>query len=98
MVITENSPFVELVLSPEGRLYLDTGTGEPFSLPEIEKIRTLFAQESGLLHLGIQEFASPLPASLLFWQKFARQFITQVCKITSVADTKELTDIPPPEN
>lgn len=73
----------ELILSSTGHVYLDDSPQASEYLPQLlfEKLKGLFLKNSfiGLLHLGIQKFAIPLPSSFLFWQLFSRQFVTQVC-------------------
>lgn len=91
--------FVELALSPEGHVYLDTSSQstEQLAQSEFEKISELFSKGSsvGVLHLGIRELSS-LPPSFHFWQNFSRRFITQVCKLTSLDDSQGLPAIPAP--
>ena len=80
----------ELVLSLEGAIYLDHSiqATEELSSLVFEKIHSWFLKDSffGLLHLGIEEFHSPLPPSFLFWQLFSRKFISQACKASQTDD------------
>ena len=74
----------ELALSPEGHVYLDTSerASEVLSDADFATFSALFMQnkELGLLHVGIQNFSSPLPPSFHFWQTFVRLLITALCK------------------
>ncbi len=92
----------ELVLSPEGHVYLDDSAQASEQLPpsEFEKINVLFAKghSTGLLYLGLLEFSSPLPASFLFWRNFSRNFITHICKLSQLSEGQELPDVPVPEH
>ncbi len=92
----------ELVLSPEGHLYLDSTSQADEQLPEhiFEKIQLLFAHKpcAGLLHLGIQEFSVEFSSSFTFWQSFSRQFISHVCKLTQHVENTELPNITAPQN
>jgi non-specific serine/threonine protein kinase len=91
-VNSENTP-IELGLAPEGHLYLIPSESVP---PEFEKIQTQLAKDPivGLLHLGLYDFAGPLSSTFLFWQSFARQFITRVCK--SSRDNQKIDAVPIP--
>ncbi len=84
MTEQDNTIPLTLALSPAGHLYLDTGLNAQEFLPLTiaKKIQSLFEESSftGLLHLGIRNFAATLPPSFLFWQKLARQLVTEACK------------------
>jgi len=73
-----------LALSPAGHLYLytDADSSEILSRSLTDKIHELFSVNDsvGLLRLGLTNFSESLPASFTFWQKFARVFITEICK------------------
>lgn len=101
MTILDQKACAQLILSPEGHVYFDDcrQTGEQLPESVFKTIQTLFEQGSpfALLHLGIQEFSTPLPSSFLFWQTFSRQFIAEVCKHTHSAECQSLPTIPPPE-
>lgn len=90
---------LSLALSPRGHVYLlPQNQSNNINLNATEqKIVQLFAQSStfGLLHLGIQEF-SELSADFIFWQSFARMFITQVCRYPELSTLKNLPEISPP--
>ena len=93
----------ELVLSPEGHVYIEkkSTSDEQIDADIFDEIEALFAESptKGLLHLGIREFTTLLPPSFLFWRSFVRQFVAQVCKVTSIAaDTRELPAIPLPDS
>jgi superfamily II DNA or RNA helicase len=103
MIISEkNNIQTEIALSPEGHVYLNTSTHASELLPavEFEKISALFAKgpSAGLLLLGIQDFALPLPPSFLFWQTFSRHFITYICKLARVGEAQTFPSIPVPED
>jgi non-specific serine/threonine protein kinase len=74
-----------LVFTPEGRLFLDCTPTASEHLPEklFAKIAQFFDKDpyKGLLHLGIEELGAALPGSFSFWQRFARLFVTQLCKL-----------------
>jgi hypothetical protein len=84
MTETNQNIQAELVLSPEGHVFLDESlhTKETLPIQIVDEIRSLFEKgyAYGLLHLGIQNFSCPLPPSFLFWQNFSRKFVSQVCK------------------
>jgi len=88
----------ELALSPEGHVYLNENAHALESLPELVLItmRFLFCRDTayGLLQLGILDFTL-LPASFLFWHRFARTFVTHVCRSVGVAQ-QELPHIATP--
>src|ERR1700733_5600788 len=90
----KNDMPLNLNLSPSGHLYLYADSeAEELVTPQIaEKIHSFFSvnAEVGLLRLGLTQFASALPPSFLFWQRFSQLFITEVCK---QADANELAAI-----
>lgn len=90
----------ELVLSPEGHVYLNKDSLDGESLPSdfFNKLHLKFSQNPalGLLYLGLEESTAPLPASFFFWQMFSRQFITKLCKISQYDLSQKITDISPP--
>jgi hypothetical protein len=89
-----------LAVSPTGHVYLDESLQAEEQLPAaaFENMKTLFDEgaATGLLHLGIQDFAS-LPSSFIFWQSFSRRFVTAVCKRTQAEEDQQLPDIAPPD-
>lgn len=91
----------QLMLSPEGHVFLAPSgqASEQLALSDFEKIISFFDKGSavGLLHLGIQAFDYPLPPSFVFWQNFARQFITQVCRLAPQSEIDTFPSIPAPE-
>lgn len=98
MLQTENENMrVELVISPEGHLYLDLTpqVQEQLPMPLFQRLQESFSSgfERGLLHLGIEDFPGNLPPSFSFWQSFARQFVTRVCKLTSFGETTHLPEV-----
>lgn len=100
MAVAEKNILAELVLSPEGHVYLAYDGVACEGLPEqvFDRIQLLFAEgaAAGLLHLGIEEFAAALPPSFYFWQTFSRRFITDLCKLSSADDGHTLPDLPAP--
>ena len=86
----------ELSVSPQGHVYVDNGSNDGEIVPE--QILSPFDRGSayGLLHLGINQCASPLPATFRFWQEFARRLVTAYCKIPEPSDHHAPTDVPPP--
>ena len=82
-----------IALSPAGHLYLDTcNTQETISLVTAQKIQDFWHQNYaiGLLRLGLK----PLPTvniTVDFWQKFAREFIAQICKHPNVLEMNTKT-------
>jgi non-specific serine/threonine protein kinase len=98
---TSSSIHAELVLSPAGHLYFNTNSQatEELTIKSFDKIKQLFDRGSdyGLLHLGIQEFATALPMSFLFWQKFSRRFIGHLCKLSQGVNAEELKEVKPPD-
>lgn len=97
--MNESNVAVQLVLSPEGHLYLDKTiqTQEFLPLSLCDKLEKLFAESHalGLLHLGIEDFMDPLPASFSFWQAFSRQFVSTVCK-TAPSESGIISELSPP--
>ena len=77
----------EMSVSPEGHVYFnrDRQPNERLPIADFTKIQEFFAKgaASGLLHLGLSDFGSPLPPSFLFWQTFSRGFIARVCRVQS---------------
>lgn len=92
---------VELSLSPEGSVYLnsDREPDERLSLTQYAKIKDLFTQNSSyaLLHLGLRDFSS-LPPSFSFWQAFSHQFILRVCQLQGTEDQRKITIDEPDSN
>ncbi len=84
---------VELSLSPEGQVYL---SHDSLLFGELSKVSELLSLDSGmgLLHLGLSDFSCPLSSTFVFWQSFARQLITRVCKFPK--DLQDLPSIPAP--
>lgn len=99
--MTHQSVLAELIISSEGLVYLDESTlsSEMITFSDLEKIGAPFAENpiKGLLHLGILELSSDLPPSFLFWQEFARKFVSKVCKETGSIEGELLPPIQPPE-
>ncbi len=75
---------LSLSLSPTGHLYLykDVEVVGILSKTLIDTLGSFFAIDGslGLLRLGLSQFSEPLPPSFVFWQQFARLFITEMCK------------------
>jgi hypothetical protein len=95
MAIASPSFQAELVVLPHGHVSLDVSDRAAEQLPsdQFTLLSDLFAKSSavGLLRLGVQEFAPPLPPSFHFWQRFVRLFIVEVCKQPNTANH------PPPQ-
>lgn len=74
---------LEIILSPQGHLYLDGSSGNAWDF-----LRSYFSKNPalGLIHLGIRDFGASLATSFSFWQGFARQLITQVCRKSHSTD------------
>ncbi len=73
---------VEIILHPGGTITLSTcEEGEPMSLPLFTRISAPFERSTGngLLHLGLHEIDSPLPAPLDFFRELARRFLMALC-------------------
>ena len=97
-MVPSQIPFrAELAVLPNGHVHLDISEKaiEQLSSHDYELLTKWFAQSSakGLLYLGTLEFASALPPSFHFWQKFVRLFIVEVCKQPTAA-----VHLPPQES
>jgi non-specific serine/threonine protein kinase len=99
---TEGSNLVHIALaiSPQGHLYLDAGPliEEELDPSIAERITKLFSEDtnSGLLHLGLEDFPNALPPSFTFWQQYARRFLTEVCTLHETSTSQDLTNVPVP--
>ena len=82
-MITSQNRESELILSPEGHIYLSQSDSA------FQELCDSFAKgsEVGLLYLAIHDFGLQLPVSFVFWQNFSRKFITKVCRIISDAES-----------
>jgi hypothetical protein len=76
------------VLSPQGRVHLEADPGGRSPLPAriADELERAFGSGAGpgLLHLGAASMPPDLPASLAFWHRFARLFVTRLCAATGV--------------
>ena len=63
-----------LTLTPRGRLLLD-------SVEQSDRLALAFERGTGhgLLHLGVEEPGTLLPADLAYWRDFGARFVTAVC-------------------
>jgi non-specific serine/threonine protein kinase len=81
---------ISLALSPSGHLYSYSDPDNQERLPATlaEKTHTSFAANPAhaLLQLGLSYFNTQLPPSLAFWQKLARLFLTEVCKLSGFGE------------
>ncbi|MCC6356411.1 MAG: DEAD/DEAH box helicase [Verrucomicrobiae bacterium] len=75
---------LELALSPAGHLWVAEA---PEVAPAIEerwagRIRAAFeaSSEEGLLHLGVDAMALPLPDSLSYWRDLAKAYLGRACQ------------------
>ncbi len=101
---TKVRQWVGLVISPNGRLYLEehpeAELANTVSPALAEKIRILFAGDSlqGVLHLGLTPLDSPLPPSVAFWREFSQCLLNTVCQLarTDVENNELWKNLPPP--
>lgn len=101
---TDAQQWVELALSPSGRLHLEahpeTEPANAVSATLAEKIQTLFATDSlqGLLHLGLIDLDNQLPPSVGFWRQFSQCLLNMVCQFarTSTGNGELWKNLPPP--
>lgn len=89
-----SSENIELSLSPEGFVYLNQDHESIH--PDFNTNLQLFSNNPslGLLHLGLRDFASPLPSTFSFWQSFSRLFISTVCKLPAESGVIEHIPLP----
>jgi len=84
-----------LALSPQGNLRLEESVetsefeGE-LETPTHERIVAAFGrgQGHGLLHLGAESETSVLPAAFAFWRDFGRLFMTGLCSLPDLEETR----------
>lgn len=74
-----------LFITPAGRLRAEDAPGAipPLSTEAGEALQEAFARSNaeGLLLLASSEFDEELPAALVFWRSFARQFFQALCHL-----------------
>ncbi|MBL0941308.1 MAG: DEAD/DEAH box helicase [Alphaproteobacteria bacterium] len=78
-------PTLSLALTPSGQVYLDPSPNEYISEVKAQRVQSLFSKGPtiGLLQLGLEDISAPLPASITFWQKFSRLFISKLCMVAA---------------
>ena len=90
----------QLVLTPEGHVYLDQSAQALEHLPEqvLAKLAEGFARSSthGLVQLAIGQLTD-LPPSFAFWQGFGQQLIAAICKLSNLNQLVALPEIAPAE-
>jgi len=70
------------LLTPGGHLVLaPAGDALPLSPDLLQRVESTFARGvgHGLLHLGLREVGTALPADFAYWRDFAARFVTAVC-------------------
>ncbi|CAL7961448.1 conserved hypothetical protein [Gammaproteobacteria bacterium] len=97
---TEDYASWSLALSPSGSIHIDASISNQERLLQTtaKLIEQQFAKSSacGLLYLSIASFSNALPPSFAFWQKFSRQFILQICRVSGAVNTFDSSNIPTP--
>lgn len=95
--LSNHSTKLTLALSPAGNVYLTnvSESQQGFSKENSEKIQALFNLEHGisLLRLGLINFTSGLPSSIVFWRSFAQRFIVQACRISAPVPLPRVTEL-----
>jgi hypothetical protein len=76
---------INLLITPSGSLrIIDDAEASPVVSGDVAALlRATFAisRAEGLLWLASQKFSDDLPAALVFWQSYARQFFQSVCHL-----------------
>ncbi|HEY3394923.1 MAG TPA: SNF2-related protein, partial [Lacipirellulaceae bacterium] len=92
---------VSLFVTPVGRLRLDDA---PASLPtmgerEVAALRVALDESiaAGLVLLATEPWSGDLPASLVFWRSFAREYFHAICQLGDDA-VREWRSAPPPSD
>jgi superfamily II DNA or RNA helicase len=88
-------PTLSLALTPSGQVYLDPSPNEHITEPKAQRVRSMFSKGPtiGLLQLGLEDISSPLPASITFWQKFSRFFISKLCMVAAFETSNENLEV-----
>lgn len=79
-------PWIDLTLSPGGRLYLEehpnASSENPVPAMVTDKIQILFANDvaHGVLHLGFAFSNETLPPGVTFWRQFSQCLLNAVCQ------------------
>ena len=88
---------LNIALSPTGHLYLYNDPDNQESIPSklADTVSTFFVVNDaiGLLRLGLTNTDTPLTASIAFWQQFSQLFIAEICKLGSLDEQGNQTNI-----
>lgn len=92
----------DLILTPHGRLLLETGTPPSPWVDEetARRVGNAFGggEAKGLLALGTRELKTILPPAVAWWREWARRYLTQLCHTPEQDRVIELAPVPaPPE-
>jgi non-specific serine/threonine protein kinase len=88
-----------IAVSPAGRLQVDlSAAGEAIGAAARGRIDAAFARGSaaGLLHLGLVEVATPLPAELAYFRELSRELLTRLCGTPELEVARERLQVAPP--
>ena len=87
------------VLTPRGHLHLTAAEDAPPLDPKLAtELQDAFTRGAGhgLLRLGADEIAAPLPPDLRYWRDFAARYVGAVCMHASIEEDRAPARVPPP--
>src|SRR4029078_8470382 len=88
-------------ISPHGNWFLESSdSGVPnVSEPIAKRIELAFVGGNGsaLLHLGTIELATDLSPSLAYWRELSRLFLSRLCALPALEETRERLHVPAPD-
>jgi superfamily II DNA or RNA helicase len=86
-------------LSPQGVLSLKPSDDAlATDIAADARIERAFARGAGhgLLHLGVEAVGLALPAVLSYWREFGARYVTAVCSLPGIAESKHKPAVPAP--
>ncbi len=90
----------DVFLTPYGLLRLEpTDPPSPWKDAEVaQRVAEVLAKSpiQGLLHLATTELDSALPPAAAWWREFARRYLTALCHIPDLEQTRQAESLPPP--
>jgi len=87
------------ILTPHGHLLLAPDESAPELGAELgRRIKKAFSRGAGhgLLHLGAVEMRMALPPVLGYWRDLGSRYVTTLCALPDVNETREPPQVPPP--
>jgi non-specific serine/threonine protein kinase len=89
-----------LAISPTGRLHWSAAGAAALPAAAQARITAAFARSPphGILHLGLAEVATPLPAELAYFRELARELLVRVCATPDLETLRERIRVEAPHD